>query len=293
MKLLAITTLFPTLLFFTASLLSGVLSNSKRKAISFLTMFAAGVSVAISIAGGVYIFNNGSAEFSFFSFENLGLSFRIDALSILFFGMIALLAVIIVKYSINYLDGDHRQGVFIGRIAATIASVQLFVLSGNLLILFLAWVLTSLFLHRLLVFYRDRPRAITAATKKFIVARIADIFLLISFMLLYNKVGSGSLTTIFEAIALAGDLNMVAQRDQVSLIRQYPDGTRIHRLNLLDQSIIDSPYYFIQPNDVIYVEPMKQKSFGIGVTGAQTITTIISVVSTSLALILAIQGLNN
>ena len=99
--------------------------------------------------------------------------------------------------------------------------------------------------------------------------------------------------TIFEAIALAGDLNMVAQRDQVSLIRQYPDGTRIHRLNLLDQSIIDSPYYFIQPNDVIYVEPMRQKSFGIGVTGAQTITTIISVVSTSLALILAIQGLNN
>ena len=200
MELLAIITLIPTLLFFAASLLSGVLSNSKRKAVSVLTMFAAVVSVAISIAGGVYIFNHGSAEFSFFSFENLGLSFRIDALSMLFFGMIALLAVIIVKYSINYLDGDHRQGVFIGRIAATIASVQLFVLSGNLLILFLAWVLTSLFLHRLLVFYRDRPRAITAATKKFIVARIADIFLLISFMLLYNKVGSGSLTTIFEAI---------------------------------------------------------------------------------------------
>ena len=98
--------------------------------------------------------------------------------------------------------------------------------------------------------------------------------------------------TIFEAIANAGDLTTVAQRDQVTLIRQYPDGTRIHKLNLLEQNIIGSPYYFIQPNDVIYVEPMKQKSFGVGVTGAQTITTVISVVSTSLALILAIQSLN-
>ncbi len=99
--------------------------------------------------------------------------------------------------------------------------------------------------------------------------------------------------TIFEAIANAGDLNMVASRDDIKLIRQYPDGTRIHEINLLDQSIVSSPYYFIQPNDVIYVEPLKQKSYGLGVTGAQTLTTVISVVSTSLALILAIQGLNN
>lgn len=107
------------------------------------------------------------------------------------------------------------------------------------------------------------------------------------YVILQNQV------TIFEAIAHAGDLTTVAQRDVVTLIRQYPDGTRIHKLDLLDQSIIGSPYYFIQPNDVLYVEPMKQKSYGVGVTGAQTITTVVSVVSTSLALILAIQSLNN
>ena len=44
--------------------------------------------------------------------------------------------------------------------------------------------------------------------------------------------------TIFEAIALSGDLNSVARRDDIKLIRQYPDGTRIHTINLLDQSII-------------------------------------------------------
>ena len=97
--------------------------------------------------------------------------------------------------------------------------------------------------------------------------------------------------TIFEAIAACGDLTQVAKRDVVKLIRQYPDGTRIHTLNLLDQSIIGSPYYFIQPNDVIYAEPLPQKAWGIGVTGAQTFTTIISTLSTSLALTLSIISL--
>lgn len=97
--------------------------------------------------------------------------------------------------------------------------------------------------------------------------------------------------TIYEAIAVSGDLNMVADRDEIKLIRQYPDGTKIHTINLLDQSIIGSPYYFMQPNDVLYAEPLPQKSAGIGITGAQTLTTIISTMSTSLALVLSIISL--
>lgn len=97
--------------------------------------------------------------------------------------------------------------------------------------------------------------------------------------------------TIFEAIAASGDLTQVARRNEIKLIRQYPDGTRIHNLNLLDQSIIGSPYYFIQPNDVIYAEPLPQKSWGIGITGAQTLGTIVSTLSTSLALTLSIISL--
>lgn len=97
--------------------------------------------------------------------------------------------------------------------------------------------------------------------------------------------------TIFEAIALCGDLNSVARRDDIKLIRQYPDGTRIHTINLLDQSIITSPFYFIQPNDVLYAEPLPQKSWGIGVTGSQTLGTIVSTLSTSLALTLSIISL--
>lgn len=97
--------------------------------------------------------------------------------------------------------------------------------------------------------------------------------------------------TIYEAIAAAGDLAPLAKRDEVRLIRQYPEGTKIHTINLLDQSIIGSPYYFIQPNDVLYAEPLPQKSYGFGVTGAQTITTLVSALSSSLALYFTIISL--
>ena len=97
--------------------------------------------------------------------------------------------------------------------------------------------------------------------------------------------------TIYEAIALAGDLTPLAKRDEIKLIRQYPEGTKIHTINLLDQSIIGSPYYFIQPNDVLYAEPLPQKAYGFGVTGAQTITTLVSALSSSLALYLTIISL--
>jgi polysaccharide export outer membrane protein len=91
--------------------------------------------------------------------------------------------------------------------------------------------------------------------------------------------------TIFEAIANAGDLNTIAKRDEVMLIRQYPDGTKIHRINLNDRQIIASPYYFIQPNDQLYVEPMKVREVGSGENAAQSLLLFTSILTTGLLLI--------
>ena len=85
---------------------------------------------------------------------NLGFSLRLDSVSVVMLTMIAVLSLVIIRFSANYLEGDSKHGAFIGRLAATIASVQLFVLSGNLALLFIAWVFTSISLHRLLVFIR-------------------------------------------------------------------------------------------------------------------------------------------
>lgn len=91
--------------------------------------------------------------------------------------------------------------------------------------------------------------------------------------------------TVFEAIAQSGDLTNVAKRDELMLIRQYPDGTRIHRINLNDRHIVHSPFYFIQPNDQLYAEPMKVREVGAGENASQSLALIISSV-TAVALVL-------
>ncbi|WP_026957082.1 polysaccharide biosynthesis/export family protein [Algoriphagus vanfongensis] len=91
--------------------------------------------------------------------------------------------------------------------------------------------------------------------------------------------------TIFEAIANAGDLSNIAKRDEVLLIRQYPEGTKLHHINLNDRQIIKSPFYFIQPNDQIYAEPMKVREVGAGENAAQSLSLIISTLTFAILVI--------
>jgi polysaccharide export outer membrane protein len=93
--------------------------------------------------------------------------------------------------------------------------------------------------------------------------------------------------TIFEAIAFAGDLSRLAKRDEVLLVRQYPDGSQIHKINLLDRELLGSEYYFLKPNDMIYAEPMKVREIGAGNTLVETLTLFTTTI-TAIALILTL-----
>lgn len=84
---------------------------------------------------------------------------------------------------------------------------------------------------------------------------------------------------IFQAIANVGEIELTGDRKDVLIIRQYPQGQQIHHLDLTDSKVMNSPYYYIQPNDMIYVKPLKQKTWGTGTTGRETLTVIVSVVS--------------
>ncbi|WP_317045529.1 polysaccharide biosynthesis/export family protein [Aquiflexum balticum] len=88
--------------------------------------------------------------------------------------------------------------------------------------------------------------------------------------------------TIFEAIAHAGDLTIQAKRDNIMLIRQYPEGSKAYRVNLNDNKIMASEFYFIRPNDMIYVEPMKVRELGTGVTFLQTLQVLTSLATLAL-----------
>ncbi len=96
---------------------------------------------------------------------------------------------------------------------------------------------------------------------------------------------------VFEALANAGDIEVTGNREDVLIIRQYPQGQKIHHLNLLDVAVMESPYYYIQPNDIIYVKPLKQKSWGFGTTGRETIITVVSVMTLLTTTLLIIDRL--
>jgi len=84
---------------------------------------------------------------------------------------------------------------------------------------------------------------------------------------------------IMEAIANSGDITITGNRRAVTIIRQFPHGTEMHDIDLTDVKAMQSPYYFIQPNDYIYVKPLVQKTWGTGKTGIESLGTIITLLS--------------
>ncbi len=95
---------------------------------------------------------------------------------------------------------------------------------------------------------------------------------------------------IMEAIANAGDITTVGNRKSVTVIRQTPTGVQMNDIDLTDVNVMKSPYYYLQPNDYIYVKPLKQKTWGTGQTGIQSIGTIITLLSLATTVYLIIKN---
>lgn len=117
--------------------------------------------------------------------------------------LVALLGLIIGNFSSNYLAGDRGQARFTTMLHLTLAAVSTVAITDNLFVLLTAWLAVSLALNELLLFYPDRPRAALAAHKKFLFARLAEISLLIAFVLLFQQHGSAQISTILAAYPAA------------------------------------------------------------------------------------------
>ena len=84
--------------------------------------------------------------------------------------------------------------------------------------------------------------------------------------------------TIFEALAMAGDIGDFGDRSKVRIVREKEGLTQVKEFDVRSEDIINSEFYYIEPNDVIYIQRIKGQSFGIN-----SVTTSISVVATTLA----------
>ena len=178
----------------------GAIASPGRRPATLLRMAEMGAlaAIAASIAACVILVLNGAATSPTIGTEAFGLSIRLDAVSAIMLTMVAIIGWVVLRYSANYLDGEDRQGAFVGWMAATLASVMLFAAAGSLPVLVAAWIATSLCLHRLLLFYPDRPQANRGARKKFIVARAGDVALLGAAGLLALTYGTTDIATILD-----------------------------------------------------------------------------------------------
>ena len=83
---------------------------------------------------------------------------------------------------------------------------------------------------------------------------------------------SNEKVNLFEALAMAGDMTIYGIRDNVKLIREDNAGKReIITLNLNDTDILQSPYYYLQQNDIVYVTPNKTKAKTSNISTSTTI----------------------
>jgi len=88
--------------------------------------------------------------------------------------------------------------------------------------------------------------------------------------------------TIFEAFSMAGDLTDFANRNKVALIRSTKGGSKVYYLDLTSDKILTSEFYYLMPDDVIYVSPLKIKQWGFS---AFPYAVVFTAISTALLLI--------
>lgn len=100
--------------------------------------------------------------------------FRLDLLSGVVLILVLLLSIFIGRFSVRYLAYQPGRRRYAGWFVATIAAVTTLVLSANMVMLAVAWTITSLCLHQMLMFFPARAEAQTVAHKKFLMARLGD-----------------------------------------------------------------------------------------------------------------------
>ena len=167
----------------------------RLKTIEALALGAGVIALLSAVALGM----SGPATSPVLGLNGIGLSIRLDVISAVMLLLVSFIGWIVVRYSAVYLDGEARHGWFMAWLCTTLAMVMLLVTAGNLVQLVLAWIATSLSLHRLLLFYPDRVAAQRAARKKFVTARAADAALIAATILLATTYGTIDIASILAA----------------------------------------------------------------------------------------------
>ena len=81
---------------------------------------------------------------------------------------------------------------------------------------------------------------------------------------------------LFEAMALAGNMTNFAKKSDVKIVRQTDNGSEIITIDMGQADVLSSPYYYLKPNDIVYVEPLKIKQWGFTTFPYSTVFSILT-----------------
>lgn len=99
-------------------------------------------------------------------------------------------------------------------------------------------------------FQKDADYVVNVYLRNYEVTVLGEVQKPNTFEVTRNKI------TILEALAMAGDMTIYGKRDNVKILRELSDGTyEVHELDMRDANILNSPYYYLEQRDIVYVEP--------------------------------------
>ncbi len=137
---------------------------------------------------------------------NVAMQILVDPVSLAMMLIITGVGGLIVWYSIGYMKGEDEERRYFAYMALFVFSMLMLVMGGNLLLLLVGWGLVGLASYLLIGFYHDRPQAIAAAKKAFLMNAIGDAAMALGLFLLIAKTGSLDFSTTFAA-ASSGELS--------------------------------------------------------------------------------------
>jgi NADH-quinone oxidoreductase subunit L len=160
-----------------------------------------------------------------------GLELLVDPLSVMMMLIVSGVGALIVAYSIGYMDGDDEERRYFAYMSLFVFSMLLLVQGGNLILLLAGWGMVGLSSYLLIGFWHERPSAIAAAKKAFVMNAVGDATMALAFFLLIQKTGTlsfgalgvahGSWVVNLVALGLLG--GAVAKSAQLPLQTWLPD----------------------------------------------------------------------
>lgn len=158
----------------------------------------AGFTSSVLCLGLWQLTNQGSLTATLTEAGILGL--RLDTLSLVMTSLVTFVGAVVLRFSKNYLAGDANQGHFFKWMMVTLGAVLSLCLSPGLVQFWLSWVICSLGLHQLLIYFPDRLGTLLSGRKKFIVSRLGDLCLIIAFVGIMNAFGTQSFDALFAQV---------------------------------------------------------------------------------------------